>query len=241
MKIMLMLLCSITLSLAQNTEYIKKGVNYIEVLGTAELIVPTDKAKLSFTMSANGETLKKSVENTQRKIRVVINKLKDLGMKDKDFETSRFFSNENVGGKSWFTSKNDYKSSLTVTLTFKDFGLLEKAIFIVTESKPNTMSGISFMLEDIEKHKANALKDAANAAYSKAKTLAAASPSKITKLLYSTIQENYYQIRNANSNTISNMRSGRSAEMAYRVDEPSMIHAQNRTIRVTVRAIYQLD
>lgn len=235
--ILVILLASLSL-FSQNQEYIKKGINYVEVRGTAELIVPTDEASFSFTMEATGSSLKKAVSNAKEKVQVILEDLKKLGVKEKDIETSRFFSSENFGDKSFFSSKNDFKSTITATVTFTDLAVLEQAIFLISENRPKYLSDIRFNLRAIEKHKDDALKDAVDAAYIKAQKLADASKGKVSRLLYSTIEDfnaRPYMMETMNVNTRRTKLSMDDTEMA------PTIHAQNRTIRVTVRAIYQID
>ena len=57
----LMSLFICTLLFAQNPEYIKKGINYVEVTGESEIFVQTDEAIVSFTMEGKGSSLKKAV------------------------------------------------------------------------------------------------------------------------------------------------------------------------------------
>ena len=188
-------------------------------------------------MEATGSNLKKAVSNAKAKVQTILEDLKKLGVKEKEIETSRFFSSENFGDKSFFSSKNDYKSTITATVTFTDLGILEQAIFLISENRPKYLSDIRFNLRAIEKHKEKALKDAVDAAYMKASKLAEASSGKVSKLLYSTI-EDFNNRPYMQANTMANVRS---KIVEFDSEMAPTINAQNRTIRVTVRALYQID
>lgn len=222
---------------SQNIEYIKQNISHIEVTGMAEITVKTDEASFSFTVSATGSSLREAVKKARSKISETIDKLKSEGVKEKQIQTSRFFSSENYGDKAFLSSSRDFKSSITATITLKDLKLLEAAVFIVSESKPDYISDISFDLDDDTKYKNEALQMAIQDAYTKAKMMASASNSKVGKLLYSSMMNYYPQPMQTMRSDVERVTAGK---VLVRSNE-NMFYAKDRVIMMQVRAIYQVD
>lgn len=91
-------------------EIIVDNTHKLFVSGTAEIKAPADQASFSFSVAGYGETLRKAVGNANKKISDISKKLFTIGVKEKNLNTSRFYSGENEDGKAFLSSSKDFKA-----------------------------------------------------------------------------------------------------------------------------------
>ena len=155
--------------------------NFIHTYGRVEMLVPADFASLSFSVSENGSSLREAVEKSKKKVSFITTSLFQLGVKKDNLSTSRFFSGENFGGKSFFSSKNDYKTEITTFIKVDSLEILEEIILTLSDHKPDNISDIFFELDNPETYKMQALENAIKKAKEKANILARVMEVKLTK------------------------------------------------------------
>ncbi len=124
------------------------GDNSITVFGKAEVSAPADRAKISFTVTGYGSTLRSAVDKSKEKIADISSKLVEKGLKKKDLNTSYFFSGEYLGSKPFLSNKKDYQARITMYISVDDLSLLESALFLLSESEVDDISKVLFSLKD---------------------------------------------------------------------------------------------
>ena len=135
------------------------GDNRITVFGKAEVSAPADRAKISFTVSGYGPSLRAAVDKAKEKIEGISSKLVETGLKKNDLNTSYFYSGENPGNKPFLSSKKDYCARITMYIKVDELNLLESVLFLLSESDVDNISKVFFSLKDdaIFKQKARRL------------------------------------------------------------------------------------
>lgn len=175
--------------------------NIVTTFGRIEIKVPADFATVSFKVITEGSSLRDAVEKAKTKVGLVTQDLYNLGLSENNISTSRFHTGENYGGKSFFSSKNDYKTVINTYLKIDSLNTLENILLTISDHKVDEISNITFNLKNPEKHKMEALDKAMNKAKEKAILLAEIMGSKTEKPL---------MITEIKSNRNINIRGGRS-------------------------------
>ncbi len=166
--IILMSFSSISLS-KESKDHIPK--NIIAVTGTCITETPADFAYFTFQINGYGKNLNNAVKNAKDKVALISESLFKIGLKDKDLETSRFYSSENYDNKAFLSSNRDYVACIDVKVNIQDFALLEKAIITVANFEPHEMSDMKFDLKNIKQIKLNTLETAVRNAKEKAELI----------------------------------------------------------------------
>jgi uncharacterized protein len=144
-SLILVFLFSFAAACAQAPEI---SAHQIAVLGSVELKRVADRASFSFSVKGTGETLQKAVEDADNRTKLVIDRLLALGIARQSLSTSQFFSGENTGDKAFLSSSRDYMALLTTLVQVDSLEKLQPALFLVSDSKTQTVSQISFSLQD---------------------------------------------------------------------------------------------
>lgn len=156
----------------------------IHVRGEVEVSAKADRAIFSFTVNGTGSTLRMAVDDAKKRISSITDGLKHIGLTDKNFSTSNFYSGEEKGKTALIFSKTDYKTSITVTVNVDSLPLLEEAILYLSDVKPDSFSGINFVLHDYEQIKMDALEKAITKAKQKADLIAKIMGAELGELIY---------------------------------------------------------
>ena len=127
-------------------DYVKQ--NQITVIGSVELKEVADEASFYFTVKGVGESLKKAVENAERKTKDVTDNLIKLSIKNNNISTSDFVSGENYGDKAFLSSSRDYRAIIVTSVKTDSLNLLKSVLFSISESKVESISKISFSLKN---------------------------------------------------------------------------------------------
>lgn len=142
----ILLFMSLALSSYAQESQLKE--NQISVLGAVELKEVADQASFTFSVKGVGETLRLAVEDANAKVKAVTDKLLKLGVPSSKIATSQFYSGENYGDKSFWSSKRDYQAVLTTLVTVDSIGLVESVLFALSEGEISNVSNVSFGLKD---------------------------------------------------------------------------------------------
>ncbi len=181
--------------------------NSITTFGTVQLNIPADYAQVSFIINANGSTLREAVDKAKKVVQSITTDLFEMGLSKNSISTTHFYSGENFGGKSFFTSKNDYKTEITTFVRVDSLDILEDVVLKISDHKPDEISDISFQLNNPENYKMKAINEAIKKAKQKAIILAKEmdveidKPIKIKELFVS--QEANYNFRGQRTNHLN--------------------------------------
>lgn len=122
--------------------------NQITVLGSVVLNEIADQASLSFRVKGVGENLRQAVENAMTKTKDLTDKLLGLGIKKNNISTSDFTSGENYGDKAFLSSSRDYQAVIVTMIKTDSLPLIQPVLFILSESKVESISSILFSRKD---------------------------------------------------------------------------------------------
>ncbi len=122
--------------------------NQITVIGSVEVKELANQASLTFSVKGVGSSLRLAVEDANKKVKVVTDKLVRLGIPSSNIATSQFYSSENVGDKAFLSSSRDYQATLTTMVTIDSLSVLEAVLYAISESEVQNISNISFSIKD---------------------------------------------------------------------------------------------
>ncbi len=174
-----------TLNAIRQNSYIGKGVypsNVIAISGTGEVYAVPDIASFSFSVVEEGKTVKDSQDKATKKINAIIDAVKVLGVEEKDIKTTGYNSYpkyEYTGtscvngycppGKQVLTG---YEVSQSITVKVRKTDNAGNVLTKVGELGASNISGLDFVVDDLDAVRAEARDKAVADAKSKAKTLA---------------------------------------------------------------------
>jgi uncharacterized protein YggE len=199
----LILLIAISFSFAQDSLQ-----NVITTFGKVELKVPADYATVSFSITSEGESLRDAVNKAKKKVIKVTKDLFTLGLNEKNISTSRFYSGENFGGKSFFSSNSDFKTEINTYLKIDSLDMIENILLTLSDHKVDEISNISFSLKNPEKYKLEAIEKAISKAKEKAILLSKVMGSTISNPFMITELNSHAELKNHEKNIY--VRGGRS-------------------------------
>ncbi|HRH26790.1 MAG TPA: SIMPL domain-containing protein [Parcubacteria group bacterium] len=172
------------LSSLKELSYIGKGVypsNVISVNGTGEVLAVPDVASFSFSVVEEGKTVKDAQDKATKKINSILEAVEALGVDKKDIKTTSYNSypkyeytqgacsmNYCPPGKQVLTG---YEVNQSVTVKVRDTEKAGEALTKVGELGAGNISGLDFVVDDLEKVKAEAREKAVADAKAKAKIL----------------------------------------------------------------------
>lgn len=174
------------LSSLKELSYIGKGVypsNVISVSGTGEVLAVPDIASFSFSVVEEGKTVKEGQDKATKKINSILEAVKGLGVEEKDIQTTGYNSYPKYDyqqvqvctagycppGKQILTG---YEVSHSITVKVRDTDKAGDVLTKVGDLGVSNISGLDFIVDDLETVKAQAREKAVADAKSKAKVLA---------------------------------------------------------------------
>lgn len=125
----------------------------ISVNGEATISVPPDLAQIDGGVTTTAKTAREASEANNKTMGVVLLALKNTGIAEKDFQTSRLSlqpetSTRTSGGPTQIVG---YRASNRVTVTIRDTGKLANVIDTLVSNGANDISGISFSVSNTSK------------------------------------------------------------------------------------------
>ncbi len=155
--------------------------NVISVSGMGEVVVIPDVASFSFSVIEEGKDVLEAQNKSATKTNSIIDAMKDLGIEEKDIQTTGY----NVYPKYEYTrtvctefscppSRQiliGYEVSQTISIKVRQTDKAGEALSKVGELGASNISGLDFVVDDMEKVKAEARAKAIADAKEKAKTL----------------------------------------------------------------------
>lgn len=165
--------------------------NHLIVYGKVKVFAKADRASVIFLIKGVGSSLKSAFDDARNQMRIISNELYGLGLSKKNISTSFFQSSENFGDKAFLSSKKDYRSIMTVTITTDSLSLLEPIVIILSESEVERIVDISFDLTNYSEMRKKGLEKAVFKAKEKAELISKEFDIKIGNIL--TIEESETQ------------------------------------------------
>lgn len=184
--LLVVFLAAVSIKELKSIAYVGKDtpiMNTITVNGKGEAISIPDIATFSFSVSENAKTIDVAQNQAATKINAAIKALKDAGVDEKDIKTTSYTINPHYDyvngictaggmcnpGKSVL---NGYDVGQTIQVKIRDLKKAGSIFGIIGSLNVQTVDGLSFSIDDIDKVKADARNLAIADAQAKAKTLA---------------------------------------------------------------------
>ena len=169
----------------------------LTVQGTGVVSLDPDTATITLGVREVSKDVSEAQAAVNRKLTQVVEKLRALGVEDKDIHTSAISIYEDYDSDS-FGDRTRYAAQNTISVTLHDIESAGKTIDAVFEAGANSFSDISFSASDTEAAKKRALELSVESARKKADVLAAAAGMRITGIRSVTEQGtgvygNYYE------------------------------------------------
>lgn len=246
-RIILMLLLVALARFVTHAQDHHAATKQITVLGSVELRESADQASFTFSVKGVGSSLRLAVENSNKKMKIVTDKLIQLGIHPSDISTSRFYSGENYGDKAFLSSSRDYQATLTALVKVDSLPVLESVLYTISESEVQSLSNIGFSLKDELDPRRRARIGAALKAKEKAEDIARAlgvvlgelisvEETDPTRVFSQQAAQNYPNPFNPSTTQIQFLRGGST------IDESmgAAFFAQTVTVTSQVRAVFEI-
>lgn len=156
--------------------------------GQGTAYVTPDIATVQLGVTSEGETSESVVTQNTVKMNAVMAEIKARGIEEKDIQTTSYslypkYDWSEEGG----SEQDGYTLSQTVTVTIRDFTKIGDLLAATTKAGANTVSGVTFEVDDPETAKTMAREEAVEAAKAKAKSVAEATGLNLGRMV------NYYE------------------------------------------------
>ena len=174
--ILIIFLCS-NITFGQKIE----GSKLISI-GIGEVSLPADQVKFTVPINVEGSSLVQTIDITRSKISDLVKVFQNFGINSEDIETPRFSNMRNYDA-SFFTSKKDFKTSLSVYVTIKNLNVLDSILIKLAEMKYEPYD-FSFSLKNEDTIKILAVEKAVEQAIAKAKAISKVSGISLGSIVY---------------------------------------------------------
>lgn len=127
----------------------------ITVVGIGEVSLVPDIANVNLGAEATADTVKEAKAEVDSQIEAILGTLKDLGIADKDIQTSSYsiylerdpMPVVSAGGES---TSSHYRVSNTLQVTIRDIDIVGEVLDAVVEAGANQVYGVNFTVADDE-------------------------------------------------------------------------------------------
>lgn len=239
-----------TLNAIKENTYIGKGVypsNVIAVSGTGEVYAVPDVASFSFSVVEEGKTVKDAQDKATKKINSIVDAIKGMGVEDKDIKTTGYnsypkyeYSGTNCVNGYCPPGKqvlNGYEVSQSITVKVRKTDKAGDALTKVGELGASNISGLDFVVDDMDSVRDEARAKAVADAKAKAKVLSKTLGVRLTKVV------NFYESGDApmpmyyaKMDSVSAMGAG----MASAPVAPSLPTGENKIV-LNVTITYEVE
>ncbi len=159
--------------------------NAISVSGIGEVFAVPDTAVFSFSVVESGKTVKEAQDKASTKINAVLDAVKKMGVADKDIKTIGYYSNP----KYEYTEKIfrqvlvGYEVSQSISIKIRKTDDAGAALTKVGELGASNISGLNFVIDNVDAVQAQARDKAIQDAKAKAEVLAKSLGVKLKKII----------------------------------------------------------
>ena len=208
-----------------------EALRTITVTGEGKTTAAPDMAILNIGVQSNAETAAAALRENSSAMTATINKLKDLGVSEKDIQTSGLsirpqYDYERNRSKPLVTG---YTASNNVTVKLRDLDDAGRVIDQAVQTGANSLGGISFTFADPKPLYEAARKDAVAVARARAELLTEAAGVSLGQVL--TIQDGY---------AVTPSPVVQVAAMRAEADMAVPIQAGESTISANVTIVYEI-
>jgi uncharacterized protein YggE len=156
-------------SVAQGAE----PVRTISVNGTGQVTLNPDIARIFIGVQSQSENVADALTENNDKAQAVASALRELGIEDKDIQTSSFtIVPQQQYGENGQVTGTIYVVNNTVNVTVRDLQVMGRLLDVVTRSGANSINGVSFDVQDKSQAVAEARRLAVESARSQAEEMA---------------------------------------------------------------------
>jgi hypothetical protein len=148
------LIAAIALAVTASSAFGQTTPPTISVNGEATISVPPDIAQIDSGVTTEAKTAREASEANNKAMGIVLLALKNAGIAEKDFQTSRLsLSPQSAPGRNANAPFQivGYRASNRITVTIRDITKVADTIDILVGSGANEISGISFMVSKASK------------------------------------------------------------------------------------------
>jgi len=167
--------CSAPAAPGQNTSagQVSAPVRSISVNGSGQVTMNPDLAYINIGVQSQSEQVAEALAENNEKAQSVATSLRELGIEDKDIQTSSFniFPQQNYGPEGQVTSTT-YVVNNTVNVTVRDLQLMGRLLDVVVSTGANSINGVTFDVQDKSQAVAEARRLAVESARSQAEEMA---------------------------------------------------------------------
>lgn len=149
-----------------------------------------DVAVTQFGVTTEGKKTQTVVKENTEKMNAVIKAIKDLGVDEKDIQTTAYNLSPQYDWKESGRIFLGYKLNQQVTVKIRNFEKIGDILDSATEKGVNEIGNLQFTIDDIEKFRAEARVKAIESAKEKAKNMVETAGLKLGKI--TNIYEDYY-------------------------------------------------
>ncbi len=146
--------------------------NTIVVSGKAEKYISPDIANISFNVTKKSYNQKDAAEYVNKTTKKVIEKLKELGIEEKDIKTKNYSLRPEYKWNDGDRHFIGYRVSQAVNVKIRDLSQAPKILTNIVNLKVDNINGPNFAIDNVEKIKENLRKEAIDDAKIKARRLA---------------------------------------------------------------------
>ena len=163
-------------------------VNYprreISVAGQGRIFVKPDIAQVTLAVNVfKKRTAAEAVKESAEKINKILAKIRELGIDDKDIQTTTYNLNPEYESSSGKSSIAGYTLNQQIKIKVRNLENVGKVIEATVGEGANQIGNVEFVVDDLEKLRGIARAKAIEQAKEKAKTMAALSEIKLGKVV----------------------------------------------------------
>ncbi|MBE0695740.1 MAG: SIMPL domain-containing protein [Anaerolineaceae bacterium] len=167
--------CAAPVAPVQNSpaQQVSEPLRTISVNGTGQVTLNPDLAYVYIGVQSQSEQVADALTQNNDKAKAVASSLRDLGIEEKDIQTSSFniYPQQQYGPNGEVTS-TIYMVNNTVNVTVRDLQLMGRLLDVVVRTGANSINGVTFDVQDKSKAIAEARKLAIESARGQADEMA---------------------------------------------------------------------
>lgn len=166
--------------------YIGKSEEFpytISITGQGKVVAIPDIAKTTVGIRTEKLTVAAAQEENTKKMNDLIKAIKDLGVEDKDIQTTRYNISPRYDWQEGKRILRGYEVSQSVSIKIRDLDKIGEILSVAGQGGANEVSGISFTVDDPEALRQEAREKAIQNAKEKAEALAKVAGVKLGKIV----------------------------------------------------------
>lgn len=206
--------------------------------GNSKIEVSANKVSIIIGYDSRNKDAAAAQEDNKLVSEQIINSLKNAGVKDSEIETLSYYVNPEYDWSNGKQTLKDYLATHTLKISTLDLDKIGSYIDAAISGGANRVDSISYELttEKQNELKAQALKEAAENARTKAEAIAAGSGTKIKKLV--SVQDTSYDYRAWDYPVMYAKAEGATSSD---INIPTQVETGKIVIEASVRAVFEIQ